>query len=234
MRYLVSIIIWLYGSVLFFLVIVTITLMACVLPQRVYNPSARFLLRFLVRALGGRVTVEGLDRFDHNATFLFMSNHVSLFDVPILGGYIPNFARGVQAAHQFKWPVFGQFLSRIGNIPIERKSPHASYRSLRKAAQQMKTGKSIIILPEGTRTRDGRLRAFKRLPFQLAKIARADIVPIGTSGLFRFKARTSWLIRPGPIKVKFGEPIYYRDVADLEIEQLRDLVRERIAALIEF
>jgi 1-acyl-sn-glycerol-3-phosphate acyltransferase len=234
MRYILSAIIWFYGLILFAIILLIITLLACIFPPRTYTDFARFLLRFLVRAFGGRFEVEGLENFDHMTTYLFMPNHVSMFDIPLVGGCIPNFARGVEAAEQFKWPLFGWFITKIGNIPIERKSAHASMRSFKKAAEAMEKGTSIIVMPEGTRTRTGKLQNFKTLPFHLAKVAKADIVPIGTSGLFRFKPRTSWVVRPGPIKIKFGKPILYRKTKNLTLEQLRDLVRDEIQSLIEF
>ena len=78
------------------------------------------------------------------------------------------------------------------------------------------------------------MRPFKKLPFHLAKTIKADIVPMGTSGLFRFKPKTSWVVRPGPIKVKFGQPVKYDETKDLGIDELRELVREKIAELVEF
>ncbi len=233
MRYIVSFLIWVYGSILFFFFILTITILAILFPHKVYNPTGRFLMRVFVRACGGRVKVEGLERFDHGKSYIFMPNHVSFFDIPLLGGYIPNFTRGLQAAEQFRWPVFGWFISRIGNIPIERKNARASLASLKKAAQRLHSGTSIIIMPEGTRTRTGELQRFKKMPFQLVKLAEADIVPIGLSGLHRFKARNSWVVRPGEIKVKFGAPILFRDAKELSLEALRDLVRDRISGMIE-
>ena len=123
---------------------------------------------------------------------------------------------------------------RIGNIPIRRESAIASLRSIEKAAQWLRDGNSLLILPEGTRTRDGNLRPFKRLPFRLAKLAEVPILPIGTSGLYRLKARKSLLIQPGPVKIRFGEPIPVNTVQELELDELRDLVRERIVGLVEF
>jgi 1-acyl-sn-glycerol-3-phosphate acyltransferase len=234
MHYVLAVIIWIYGSIVFLTVILAVTLLAILLPPRIYNSTAQALMRFLVRAFGGRVVVEGLENFDHKATYLFMPNHVSMFDVPMVGGFIPNYARGVEAAHHFKWPIFGWFVSRIGNIPIQRDSAYASMRSFKRAAEEFERGKSIIIMPEGTRTRTGQMRPFKKLPFHLAKTIKADIVPMGMSGLFRFKPKTSWIVRPGPIKVKFGVPVKYEETEDLTVEELRDLVREKIAELVEF
>ncbi|MBN2000965.1 1-acyl-sn-glycerol-3-phosphate acyltransferase [candidate division KSB1 bacterium] len=233
MRYILSVFIWLYGSVLFFLIIFFVTILAIFFPPKIYNRPGQWLMRLFVRACGGRVKVEGLENFKHDANYIFMPNHVSFFDIPLLGGFVPNYVRGLQAAEQFRWPVFGWFISRIGNIPIERKSARASLESLKHAAQRFRSGTSIVIMPEGTRTRTGELQKFKKMPFQLVKLAEADIVPIGLSGLHRFKARNSWVVHPGEIKVKFGELVLYKNVKDLALEDLRDLVRSRIAALIE-
>jgi len=151
-----------------------------------------------------------------------------------VGGYIPNYARGVEAAEHFSWPLIGWFVRSIGNIPIERASIHGSWSSLEKAAAQIRGGKSIIIMPEGTRTLTGRLSTFKKLPFRLAQIAGVDVVPIGLSGLFRFKPRRGWLVHPGPIKIRIGAPIAYHEFKDMELQELSDLVRTRIESLIEF
>ena len=215
-------------------VLLLITLSALLLPPRLYNDPGRALLRFLVWVFGGRVRVEGLEKLDRSRTYLFMPNHVSLFDVPLVGGYLPFYARGVEAAEQFKWPLIGWFIRAIGNIPIERGSPHASWASLERAAQEIQKGKSIIIMPEGTRTRSGQPGAFKKLPFRLAQLAGVDVVPIGTSGLFRFKSRVSWLVRPGPILLKIGTPVSCEEIKSKSVEEVSSLVREKMMELIEY
>jgi len=234
MNHVTSALRWLIGLPLAVVVLLIITLMAVVLPKRVYNPPGRAMLRGLVRLFGGRVQVHGLDYLDPQKGYLFMSNHVSLFDIPVLGGYIPNYARGLQAAEQFNWPVVGWFIRAIGNIPISRASAQASWSSMQRAAAAIQNGTSIIVLPEGTRTRTGELGNFKKMPFQLAKMAGVPVVPIGLSGLYRFKRRTSWLLHPGVIKLHIGQPLSVEEISRYEVEELRRLVRERISALIEF
>lgn len=229
----ISATIWFYGWSISALILIFLTLIALIFPPRWYNDFGRMLLRFIVWLFGGRVIVEGLENIDRQRTYLFMPNHVSLFDVPVLGGHIPNYTRGIQAAEQFRWPIVGWLLVSIGMIPIRRASAHSSWSTLERAVQEIKAGKSILIMPEGTRTRTGQLGNFKRLPFRLAQMAEADLVPIGLSGLYHFKARTSWHIHPGPIKVKFGKPIPYAQIKELSIEQLQVLVRERLQSLIE-
>lgn len=233
MKYIVSAFIWIVGFLSLLFVLLTIILMTYIIPKH-YDRPGKALLRWLFWVVGARVMVEGKENIKPDQAYLLMANHVSAFDIPLIGGYFPYYFRGIQAAEQFKWPLFGWFLKRIGNIPIQRESAHASMRSLERAAQWVQQGNSLLILPEGTRTRDGKLRPFKRLPFRLAKMAKVPILPIGTSGLYRLKARKSFLIQPGPVKIKFGKPIPAEIVENLELDELRDLLQKRIAALVEF
>ena len=106
-------------------------------------------------------------------------------------------------------------------------------KSLKIAEKELKKGQSILLLPEGHRTLDGKLRPFKKLPFHLAKEAGAPIIPIGTSGLFDLKHKGSWLIRPHPIRIRFGEPIPLDKIQSLSLEELSDHVKERIQGLID-
>jgi 1-acyl-sn-glycerol-3-phosphate acyltransferase len=234
MIYITSALRWLVGLPLTVLVLLLITISAVLLPPGLYNNPGRALLRWLVRLYGGRVVVQGLENLDPQAGYLFMSNHVSLFDVPVLGGVLPNYTRGLEAAEQFNYPVLGWFLRAIGNIPISRKNARASWASMQRAAEEISKGTSIIILPEGTRTRTGELGPFKKMPFRLAKMAKAPIVAIGMSGLYHFKRRASWLLRPGLIKVRIGRPIPIQEISRFELEELCQLVRDRISELIEY
>ncbi len=191
------------------------------------------MLRFLFLILFIPVESENDEKVIPEKTYLFMSNHVSIFDVPLLQGYIPKFVRGIEASRQFKWPFYGWVVKRIGNIPIERENIYASIRSIRKAENYLRNGVSIVILPEAHRTLDGKMRPFKKLPFYLAKQARVDIMPVGLSGLFHVKQKDSWILRPAPIKIKFGDSIPVNDVRTLSVVELRDLTRQKIQELIE-
>jgi 1-acyl-sn-glycerol-3-phosphate acyltransferase len=104
---------------------------------------------------------------------------------------------------------------------------------MKATAKVIKGGKSIVVLPEGHRTLDGKLRSFKKLPFHLAKQAGVPIIPIGLSGLFRLKKKGSWLIQPGAIEIKFGEPLEPEVISQLSTEELCDKVRSEIETLLD-
>jgi 1-acyl-sn-glycerol-3-phosphate acyltransferase len=234
MSALVSAYMWTVGLCLFAWFCVNTIVVSLFLPSGAYDPYIKRILRRIFQFLFIRVCVEGRDRLDPAQPYLYMSNHVSLFDMPLLGGWVPGILRSVEAERQFRWPLYGLAVRRLGNIPIRREEVFSSVASLRKAVRQLSRRRSLIIMPEAHRTLDGQLRPFKRLPFLLAKQAGVDLVPVGMSGLFSLNNKRSWHIRPGPLKLKFGETIPAATVARLSIDELRDLTWERILRLIEW
>ena len=234
MSALVSAYMWTVGLVVFAWFCLNTIVASLFLPSGAYDPHIKRILRRMFQLLFIPVRVEGRQRLDAKRTYLYMSNHVSLFDMPLLGGWVPGIVRSVEAERQFRWPLYGLAVRRLGNIPIRREDVFSSARSLQKAVRKLAQRRSLLIMPEATRTLDGKLRPFKRLPFLLAKQAGVDLVPVGMSGLFSLKSKRSWHIRPGPLKLKFGEPIPAATVARLSLEELRDLTRERIRALVEW
>ncbi len=234
MKYLISIYLWIVLSIYFILFLSFAIIVSYIFHHEKYNPWLQKLLRFMFSIMFINVEIEGLENIKLDKTYLYMANHVSLFDLPLLGGYVPGYARGVEADRQHAWPLYGWAMRRLGNIPINRKSIFGSLNTIDKTAEVITKGKSIIILKEGHRTMEGKLREFKNFPFLLAQKVGVEIIPIGLSGLFHLKNKNSWLIKPNRIKIKFGEPISIDIVAKLETKNLRDKVRNEISQLIEY
>ncbi len=198
-----------------------------------YDQAVKQLCRCFIRGLFINVVPEGLENIESNKTYIFVSNHVNIFDPFILNGYIPNFARAVELDTHFTWPLFGPAIRRFGNIPISHKNPRQAFKSLQKAEQALNEGCSIIILPEGGRTLDGNLKPFKRGPFLLAKNACVDIVPIVLKGSFKVKRKGDPLIRPGTIICRFGKAIPMAKIHRMKTADLRRHVRETMQEMIE-
>lgn len=232
-KIIISIYIWVIGIVSIGLMLITGILLSFLLPQRTVDHFVKAGCRFCLKLMFIRVQVDGSEHIDPKRTYLFMANHVNIFDVPVLEGYVPHFFRAVEADRQFKWPVYGYAVRRFGNIPIDRSNIHRSIQSMKKAAQWLKTGNSLMILPEGHRTLDGKLGNFKKLPFHVAKQANVPILPIGMSGLFHLKAKKSWIIRPARVTVKIGQPVPVDRIRVFSETELRDHVREKIQQLIK-
>jgi 1-acyl-sn-glycerol-3-phosphate acyltransferase len=203
------------------------------LPVRAYDPAFKAMLRGLFVVLFIPVKIQGARRIRPGRSMLFMANHVSLFDAPLLGGFLPGPVRGVEWERHFRWPLYGTFLRRIGNIPIDRDNAFSSMKSLRRARARLSRGQSLTIMPEAHRTLDGQLRQFKRLPFSLAKNAGVDIVPVGLSGLYALNNKHSWKIRRSRLTLSIGPVVTAEQAAAHSVDELRRIIRERIAALIE-
>jgi 1-acyl-sn-glycerol-3-phosphate acyltransferase len=202
-------------------------------PPRAWDPLFKAMQRGLFNVLFISVEVRGRWRVPSGAAVLFMANHVSLFDLPLLGGFLPGLIRGVEWAAHFRWPLFGLLLRRIGNIPIDRENAFSAMESMRKARRRLRAGQSLIILPEAHRTLDGEMLPFKRLPFRMVREAGVDIIPVGLSGLYSLKNKHSWKIRGVPLRIAIGEAITREQIARCSLDELLALTQERIGGLIE-
>ena len=193
--------------------------------QKLFDPLIRLLCRILPAMFGIRVKTLGLEKLDPEKTYLFMGNHVNIFDGFILYGHIPHFIRGVELEDHFSWPVWGTITRRMGNIPISHKNTVEALKSLDTAQTALSIGTSIAILPEGHRTRDGKLQHFMRGPFMLAKNAEVDIIPIVMKGLWERKSVKSIIVRPGSVELVFGKTITSELTKELSDKELKDKVR---------
>jgi len=132
MKYFVSLYIWIVGGLYFVCLCFITIVLTFFLKSETIDPFLKISFKLLFKIIFVKVSVEGEENVDPNQTYLFMANHVSLFDIPLLAAYIPTFVRAVEALRQFKWPVYGWAIRRLGNIPIDRKNIHASIREHKK------------------------------------------------------------------------------------------------------
>lgn len=200
-------------------------------PKR-FDLFTKWGCRRLFQSLLIRIKVDGASNFKKGSNYLFICNHVNIFDVFVLYGYIPNYFRGLELDEHFDWFYYGKLIRRLGMIPISQTNARSALKSLKEAQGAVKDGTSIVILPEGGRTLDGKLQPFKRGAFLLAKKAQVDIVPMAMVGAFRIKRKGNWLIRPGKMVLRFGKPIAYSEIKGMTLEEISALVRHHILELI--
>ena len=215
------------------LALILATLLSFIIPVRWIDPPLKLCCRALFRIMFVKVKREGLDYISRDRHYLYMANHVNIFDIPLLEGFIPGFVRGIEASRQFSWPIYGWAIRRMGNIPIDRNNFHSAIRSIKQAAAFIKRGRSLIVLPEAHRTRDGELQRFKRLPFRLAQEAGIPVVPVALVGMDRLKKISSGTIRRCNIGIRFSRPIDAETVRSLSPDELSAIVRAKILELLE-
>jgi len=145
------------------------------------------------------------------ASAIFMSNHESLLDPPLLMGAIPVPAVYIAKKELKRVPFVGWAAWAAGTIFIDRSNRERAALSIAKAAEQIRQGKNVVIFPEGTRTRDGRIGKFKKGGFSLAVKAGVPIIPMATVGGWDVLPRGALSFRPGVLSVIFGDAIYPND-----------------------
>jgi 1-acyl-sn-glycerol-3-phosphate acyltransferase len=181
--------------------------------------------------LGIKVRTAGREMIDKGKPYIFMANHLSFLDGPLLFILIPQSVRVILKKEVFRLPVVGQGMRFVGFVPVDRRSVRGGKKSIDRAAQLMRErGYSYLIFPEGTRTRDGRPQAFKRGGFFLALESGASIVPITIRGTYELMPRGTVFPRRGKVEVLFHRPVPVEGYEQSNMQALIDGVRETVAA----
>ncbi len=175
---------------------------------------AMWIMRVGVVAGGIRVEVLGEENLLVGRSCIFMSNHVSNLDPPVMMPYLPGRSSILLKKSLTTVPFLGKAMKMAKFVPVERgNSVEAAKASIAAAGDALRSGLNMIVFPEGTRSRDGRLSAFKKGPFFLAEETGAPIIPIAISGTQHMLRRGSFAVQPGVAKVEFLtaiEPSFYK------------------------
>lgn len=174
---------------------------------------------------GVKVEVAGREKLNPDDNYIFISNHLSYFDIPILMKAIPNNVRFIYKDTMTKIPVLGWGMYLGQYIPINRENAREAMKSLKKAALKVINGISVVIFPEGTRSMDGSLGEFKRGIFVLADEAKVPLVPTAIIGSNVIMPRGKFRIRSGTVKVIFSEPVAYKKDKGF-LEEIRSEIAE--------
>jgi 1-acyl-sn-glycerol-3-phosphate acyltransferase len=219
-----------FRGMLFTMGTIAVVMSQLVRDKRVVWRFARTQARNLARLCGVRVRVRGLEHLG-DGSCIFTPNHQSNFDIVALLGYLPGNNRFATKRELFREPILGMVLRTMGMIPIDRDDPGESIRRLNRPDQD---GFSVIIFPEGTRSRDGRLLPFRKGAFVAAIQNGLPIVPIVCKGTARIMPKGGYLsIVPGEAELVILPPIATAGMGYDDREPLRDLVRQRIEEELE-
>lgn len=218
---------WIFRGMLFSMGTIAVILHRVLPWKSVAWAFARLSARNLARLCGVRVRVHGLEHVRSPGPYIFAPNHQSNFDIPALLGYLPGQNRFVSKKELFSEPVLGTVLRTLGMIPVDRDNPLEAIELLNAAASE---GSSLIIFPEGTRSRDGQLLPFKKGPFTAAIHLQLPIVPVVCVGTSAVMPKGGYLaIVPGDVDVFIEPPIATAGLGYDDRTALRDRVRGCIA-----
>lgn len=195
--------------------------------SRLYS-VAMWIANAGVRAAGIRVEISGLEHVPAGRRCIFMCNHVSNLDPPVILPLLPGHCSVLLKKELMRIPILGTAMRMGKFVPVERgHRREAAQASVAAAADALRSGLNIVVFPEGTRSKDGRLAAFKKGPFFLAQQTQAPIIPIALSGTQKMMRKGSIAITPGVAHVRMLPAIEPAEYATRE--DLLRVVRQAIA-----
>jgi 1-acyl-sn-glycerol-3-phosphate acyltransferase len=197
-------------------------------PGGLYDKVPRWWSIAVMRAVGVKVRVHGMENVKGVQPYIFASNHVSWFDVPSLAKILPR-NKFIAKSELFKVPIFGRAMRAVGMIEIQRENRKAAFGAYDVAAERIRAGNSVVVFPEGTRGHEYPLRPFKKGPFVLAIAAGVPIVPIIVHGTIEIMPRHSLWVHPGTIDIHLLEPVSTTGVDYDHREALMKTVRTKMA-----
>lgn len=197
-------------------------------PDSIYERAPRVWSRAMLAVSGVEVVVHGAERMQTGEPRVFVSNHVSWYDVLVLVACLPRYAF-VAKAEIFRVPLFGPAARAVGTIPIERENRKAAFQSYEEAAVCIRAGRNVVVYPEGTRGRTYALRPFKKGPFVLAVAAGVPVVPTVLHGTIHVLPRGSFWLRAGRVDVHLLEPVPAAGLTYQDRDRLAGAVYARMA-----
>lgn len=177
-----------------------------------------------------RVRVTGRDHISAGTSYVFVANHQGAYDIFSVYGYL---------GHQFRWmmkkslsriPLVGYSCKVAGHVFVDNTSPSAIRATMQAAERQLAGGMSVVVFPEGSRTRDGRMHAFRRGAYTLATEFALPVVPVTIDGAYDVLPRGAWLPRYGTIRLTIHKPIYPASDGRHDLADLMERSRQAIAS----
>lgn len=187
----------------------------------------------LLKLAGVKVHVHGLEHLYPMQSRIYVVNHSSYFDIPILIASIPDTVRFMYRKNLERIPFFGWGLARSPFIGIQREKARDAMKGIEEAVRSISIGESVVIFAEGTRSKDGKLSAFKRGAFLLASRSGKQIIPIALAGAHKIMPKESKRFYPGEVNLTVLPPFEAMKDMDKEYElQLQDNVHSAINAVL--
>ena len=224
---------WLIPAISVYTVVLGALSLASVLVDRrgrVAHWCARTWSRLILVTTGVRAQASGVDRIPANESYVFVSNHQSIYDIPILFCHLPFQLRIIAKASLSAFPVLGWHLRYTGHVLVDR--DRAGAKTLRQVAELMRRGHSLIVFPEGTRSTDGQVGRFKAGLFLLAVEAGLPVVPVAVVGSRHVMLKGRLMTCPGEVDVVVHDPIPTHGLGRSDVRDLAERARAIVAATV--
>jgi len=196
--------------------------------RKMYRKMENFWAWTLMKLGGIKLEISGGENLPVNETVVYMANHQSDIDWPIIFRTIPGEYLFLAKKELFDVPVFGTYMKIQKYIPIERDSIRKSFKTYKDIVALIESGNSIVIYPEGTRSYNRELQKFKSFSFVFLQEARVRVVPVAIDGSIDIQKKGSRLISPGKVKVTILPPISFDDIYNLPTKEFCSTASNRV------
>lgn len=193
----------------------------------IYEPI-RWFVRLGLAMVGVKIDVKGLEHLDPKQPYILTPNHQSFIEVPLFVTYLGRNPGYLAKKEVFKYPVFGPGIRMMGVIPVDRSNSPAAVESAKQATRNIRRGKSYMVYPEGTRSKDGTLLPFKKGAFMMAIEAGVPIVPVTVSGATKIMPKGEFKVFPSTVHIIIHEPISTENYSKENVAELMQQTREKI------
>lgn len=196
----------------------------------------RIYTRGQIAAALSRLRYEVHPDVDPKGVYMFAQNHVNLLDHCTMYNATPHFKQGIELADHFKVPVYGWFMKQRGTVPVHREKSQREMLAImeQRMREEVAKGHSLLVFPEGTRTRDGRVGAFRAGVLKLGHRMQLPIVPVAVTGMFEvLRKGEPYIVPGGQVTVHIERPVETKGVSDADFPQLVREVRNIVARRVD-
>ena len=186
--------------------------------------------RFVCAILLIRTEIKGRENIDPKTSYVFVANHQGAFDIFLIYGYLNHNFKWMMKKSLNKIPFVGAACEAAGHIMVDRSSKASIRETMHRAEKTLRGGMSMVVFPEGSRCKDGRLHNFKRGAFLLAEELSLPVVPLTIDGAFDLMSRDSINVNPGKVILTIHRPINPPAEGKYDLEQLMKESYNRIAS----
>jgi 1-acyl-sn-glycerol-3-phosphate acyltransferase len=196
-------------------------------------PYAKFACRIYLWSAGARVHVKGIDRLDRARAYVFVANHQSNLDPPLMFAYLGHNVGAIAKKELLKVPFFKQGFPLAHVVTIDRSNRDSAIASTKRGAEELRLGHSLMAFPEGTRSADGRVAEFKKGIFYMAIEAGVEIAPVVINNTGLVLGKGSGKCQTGNVFLEVLPPVSTQGYKDENIDELVESVRQMIASRVQ-
>ncbi len=224
--------VWVILNLVFWTVVLATTGMVISIFEwrgRVFRWIAWMWSKIILFISGVKYTVKGLENLDRKGHYVFTANHESAFDIPLAFAVLPYQMAPISKIELRKIPIFGWAMIMAKHVFVDRRNHEKAIAALRKASHSLKKNpRSVLVFPEGTRSKDGKIHEFKRGGLILAMEAGIPVVPVAMCGTANVITKGSWTINSAPVEIRIGKPVSTEGVSHQDRKPFTASIREKV------